>query len=343
MNRQVTVPLPLNIFSNERSLFDPYVSYELAPQKVKTFKNVFVTASGLCLNHNGLIKESHHNFPDQYSDYINEAAMYAKDIKENPENLIVLDDDNIYLVIHHPWYNYYHWICEAIFRLWMVRKKTDNLVLLLPEFYRNADFIMGSLEPFKLKNILFVPNGKSVIVKNLCLPQIKPVCDSYNKTHINGVRALYRNYITERNGSITQDVEKLYISREFAGRRRVVNQDNLLEILKQYGFTIFHPEKYSFLDQVAIYAQVKYLVGEHGSGLTNLLFLSKGSSILELHKNKTNRLDHPSPLFWYMADALGVNYYRQSCETHGKEDYYKGEYIVDCELFEKNLKLMLSR
>ncbi|MBS1528462.1 MAG: glycosyltransferase family 61 protein, partial [Bacteroidetes bacterium] len=88
-------------------------------------------------------------------------------------------------------------------------------------------------------------------------------------------------------------------------------------------------------------ANAKYLVGEHGSGLTNLLFLPQNSSVLELHKNKTNELDHPSPLFWYMADALGVNYFHQSCETAGREDYFEGDYLIDTELLELNLCKML--
>jgi len=73
-----------------------------------------------------------------------------------------------------------------------------------------------------------------------------------------------------------------------------------------------------------------------------LLFMQKGTSLLELHKSKINDFDHPSPIFWYMAHALQVNYYHQVCEAYGKEDYFEGDYIVDPELFEKNLDLMLS-
>jgi capsular polysaccharide biosynthesis protein len=114
-------------------------------------------------------------------------------------------------------------------------------------------------------------------------------------------------------------------------------------VIKKYGFTVFHPEKFSFLQQVAIFAGVKYLVGTHGSALTNMLFMRTGASVLEMHKNKTNELDHPSPVFWYMAEALGINYYHQLCETHGEEDYFDGDYIVDTERLEENLIKMLNQ
>jgi len=294
------------------------------------------------MNNRGLIKECHHAYASQHNYYLNEAARYYYDAEDHPENLVILDDDNTYLAIHHPWFNYYHWVCESLFRLWMVRGRLDDLVLLLPEYYRDADFIVGSLEPFKIKNIYYIPNGKSLMVKNLCLPQVKPLCDSYDARQLKQVRDFYLDYIRDEKRVSTNLGDKLYVSRQMAPRRKVVNEDEIIEVLKKYGFAIYNPEKYPFLEQVSIFSNVKFLVGEQGSGLTNLLFMDKNSSVLELHKDKTNELDHPSPLFWYMAQAIGAKYYHQLCDTHGREDYFEGDYIVNTALLEKNLALMCA-
>jgi len=342
MERKVTVPYPLNICDQNRDMYSPHLSYTLKDQKVKFLKNVFVAFSGFCMNSKGLIKECHHNFPIQIDDYKNEAARYYYDALDNPENLIVLDDDNTYLAIHHPWFNYYHWICESIFRLWMVRKKLDKLILILPEYYKDADFIMGSIEPFNIKNIFFIPNGKSLLVKNLCLPQIKQECDSYNGMHVRQIRSFYSRYVLTVKPVITNRIERLYVSRKLAGRRAIINEDEIIAIIEKHNFDIFYPENHSFLEQVAIFSGAKYLVGTHGSGLTNMLFMGPGTSLLELHKNKTNELDHPSPLFWYMAEALGIKYYHQLCDTHGREDYFEGDYIINAHTFEENLVKMLT-
>jgi len=343
MQNTHTVPFPLNMADSDRHFYQQHLSYPVPKQKIKRLKNVFVAFSGFCMNSKGLIKECHHDYPHQYNDYLNEVSKYYYDVADSPENLITLDDDNVYLAIHHPWFNYYHWVAESLFRLWMVRKPLDKLVLVLPEYYRNADFITGSLEPFNIKNIFYIPQGKSLMVRNICLPQIKPVCDSYNIRQLKQVRAFYTNYVLLEKKVPFKKIGKLYVSRKLAPRRQIVNEDKILQLLPKYGFEIFYPEQHSFLEQVAIFSQVKYLVGTHGSGLTNLLFMPNGASILELHKDKTNELDHPSPLFWYMADALGINYYHQLCGTEGKEDYFDGDYIVDPELFEKNLITMLNQ
>jgi capsular polysaccharide biosynthesis protein len=342
MKKIVNVSLPLNLSDQDRIMYEPYLSYELAPIKIKQLKNVFVGFSGFCMNDKGLIKECHHDFPFQHKYYLNEAAQYYYDVTDHPENLITLDNDTVYLSVHHPWFNYYHWMCESIFRLWMVRRQFDKLVLVLPEHYKDADFIMGSLEPFKIGSIFYIPNGKSLMVKNLCLPQIKPLCDSYNARQLKQVSKFYRDYVFHEKQVKVEPVERLYVSRQLASRRKVINENEIIKILEKHGFTIFHPERHNFLEQVAIFSQVKYLVGEHGSGLTNLMFMGKGTSLLELHKDKTNEMDHPSPLFWYMAHALGINYYHQLCETHGGEDYFDGDYLVDSDLFEKNLIKMLT-
>lgn len=223
----------------------------------------------------------------------------------------------------------------------MVRSKLPELTLILPEFYKEADFITGSLEPFNIQKIFYIPTGKSLLVKNVCLPQIKPVCDSYNANDVRQVRSLYTDYVLHKKKFAVPLIEKLYVSRKLASRRKVVNEDVIEEILEKFGFTIFHPEKYCFLEQVAIFCRVKFLVCEHGSGTTNMLFMDNNTSVLELHKNRTNELNHPSFLFWYMAEALGINYYHQSCATVGKEDYFEGDYFIDPKLLEKNLNLMM--
>jgi len=342
MEQQVTVPLPLNISAKELYLFKPYSTYKIAEQKISSHSNTFVTFSGFCVDAQGLIKGSHHDHPHQYQDYLAQIGYYYYDVVANPENLIRLDDDKVYLAIYHPWFNYYHWVTESIFRLWIARDELDQSVVLLPEYYAQAGYIMQSLEPFGIKNFFFIPNGKSLMVRNLRVAAIKPVCDSFNKVHVREVRDFYVNYVFTKKKMAPSNIERLYVSRQLAGRRQVIGEEKLMPILEKYGFTIYYPEKHTFLEQVAIFAGVKYLVGMHGSGLTNMLFMPKGSSLFEYHKDHTNELGHPSPLFWYMAEALEINYYHQSCLTHGHEDYFTGDYLVDPEQFEQNIVLMLS-
>jgi capsular polysaccharide biosynthesis protein len=344
MHKTITVSFPFNTSEDEKPYFRPYLSYELASQKVKYFKNVFVTYSGFCMNGKGLIRESHHDNPHQLDDYLSEAARYYYDVSDHPENLIVLDDNKTYLLIHHPWYNYYHWLCECIFRAWMVQEKKDKMVLLLPDYYEKSDFIMGPLEPFGFKNIYFIPVGKSVIVRNLCLPQIKAKVDSYDYKMVGQVRRFLLEYLKTNKKTDLNLGDKIYISRKRASRKRVYNEDEIEPILIKHGFTIINNEDYTFWEQVAIYSQARYLVSIHGSGLTNMLFMQDRSHILELRKRVTNDRDWYSPAFWYLAEAIGFKYYQQLCEpTDVNDDYFNANYIANLILLDRNLTLMCGQ
>ncbi len=343
MNKQITVSLPENISDDEISFFEKYLHYQLKGQKVKRYKNVFVTYSGLCMNYNGLIKDCHHDYPDQHQDYLAELAHYYFDTIKNPENLISLDEGK-YVLIHHPWYNYYHWLCECIFRAWMVRRNNNKLILLLPDYYKHSDFIMSPLAPFNFKDIYFIPAGKSLMIKNLCVPQIKPIVDSYDYTMVKQVKKFLLNYSKNHENKDLDLGERIYISRKRALRKKIHNEEEIVPLLLKFGFTITNNEDYTFWEQVAIFSKAKYVVSIHGSGLTNMLFMKEKALVLELRKRVTGERDWYSPVFWYLAEALGFKYYQQLCEPVNPTDsYFDADYIVDANLLERNLCKMIGR
>jgi hypothetical protein len=344
MPKKITVPLPLNMDHDSDPYFAPYTQYVLPTLRARKLKNVFVTYSGLAINRSGLLKECYHDYPEQHQLQLGEAAYFFNEAQKDEDKLIELDDGRTYLLIHHPWCNYYHWICEAILRLWMVRDKMEELVLLLPETYKDIDFVMGSLEPFCVRNVYFIPRGKSVLVRNLCLPAIKPQCDSYDYEKLAGIRRLYLEYL--HSGKI-RDIdlgERIYLSRKKASRKKVLNEEEVERVMLKHGFSIVNNEDFTFLDQVGIYSHARFLVSIHGSGLTNMLFMQEGAGVLEIIKNRTNTLNRPSFVFWYQAAALGFNYYQQlnpPVNING-DDYFFGDFEIDVALLERNVGKMLK-
>jgi capsular polysaccharide biosynthesis protein len=340
----VNVKPPLNLSGEDAHLFTPHLNYRRPTLWVRQCKNILITHSGFCLNSRGLIKESHHQYPNQYQDYLQEATHYCRQAVEDPGKLIELSAEVTYLAIHHPWFNYFHWITEAILRLWLVKPILGELTLLLPESYQRSDFIMGSLEPFQVKNIYYLPTGKSAYVPKLCLPQLKPVVDCYYPQYLFGIRRLYLDYAHRKYGSAFHRGSAIYISRAKAARKKVANEVQLINLLKDFGFTILCNEDLSFHEQVAVFSQAEFLISNHGAGLTNMLFMKAGASVLELHKRVTNDKDWHSYAFWYLADALNFRYYQQVCEpTDPTADYFRADVTVDLKKLEDNVRLMMTR
>jgi capsular polysaccharide biosynthesis protein len=339
----ISVNPPKNLSKEDEHLFKPFLTYKLDPVTIKRLKNVFVTYSGLCIDKKGLVKESHHDYPDQYNDYLQEAARYFRISNDKPENLIRLKNDQIYLLIHHPWSkNYYHWICESILRVWMAKDALKDMVLLLPSYNNELGFIKRSLEPFNFKNIYFIPYKKCLYIEDLCMPQIKPVVDGYDSDKVKQIRAFYLKYVLIEKKIFLELGERIYISRRKAARKKIYNEGELEGLLRAFNFTIINAEEFTFFEQISIFSNASYLISIHGSGLTNMLFMQEKAHVLEFHKKKTNGKDWHSLAFWYLADCLGHYYYHQLCDpTDLNADYFNADFIVDIKRFEENLGLML--
>jgi capsular polysaccharide biosynthesis protein len=345
MKKVVQVSLPVNLASNDISLYEPFKSYELFPSKVSYLDSVFITSSGLVFCNKGLVKECcHYKWEGQLDVSLAEVYHFYQFSKEDPKRMTVLDNCETYLIVHHPWYeNYFHWFTESIFRLWIVRTKTEQMILLLPQKDVLPAFAMDSLKIFKFKDVLHIQQGHSVLARKLCLPSQKPNMATFDSIALNGIRDIYIKYIESKLALSNSLGEKVYISRRRASRRKIVNEDEVIKTLIRYDFRVVYTEEYTFFEQVAIFSKVKFLISNHGAGLTNMLFMPQGSFILELQKRKTNPRRHHDLLFWYMSDALGHKYLSQICEPVNVDDlFHVADISVDINLLNTNLKRMLD-
>jgi capsular polysaccharide biosynthesis protein len=118
-----------------------------------------------------------------------------------------------------------------------------------------------------------------------------------------------------------------------------VNEDEVGAALKDYGFRSIRFEDYSFAEQVQIASKARFLVSNHGAGLTNMLFIASGSSVLELRK----REDSHNNCYFPLASALDLHYFYQLCDPlDPNEDAHSADLIVRVELHRKNVEEMLA-
>jgi capsular polysaccharide biosynthesis protein len=102
-------------------------------------------------------------------------------------------------------------------------------------------------------------------------------------------------------------------------------------------------DQFSYEEQIAICSKIKYLVSPHGAGLTNILFMSEGTKMLEMATKP-----HEEKLvtdYYKLADMLDIKYFYQECmvgENSQVKDFHHGSLLVDLERLEKNLQLMLK-
>ncbi len=116
---------------------------------------------------------------------------------------------------------------------------------------------------------------------------------------------------------------RLYISRSKASYRRAVNELEILQLLKDFGFETIYAEDLSWVDQVRCFAQAEAIVGIHGAGLTNMLFSPPGAVVVELH-GPVSRLH-----YWNMANVCGHRYACVCSEGSSEHETPESDIQVD--------------
>ncbi|NBV06336.1 MAG: glycosyltransferase family 61 protein [Proteobacteria bacterium] len=245
-----------------------------------------------------------------------------------------------FLLITDEWTsNYYHWHIFALVKLLALKQQNllENSLLFLPKKYARYKFALPSLEKLGVKKnqIVFLRRKSNIKVKELAY------AETYQQHPIafNNLRqALTTNIKTDFGFG-----DKIYISRAGQVLRFVENENEMVALLEKYGFKKIIIDQFSYEDQIAICSKIKYLVSSHGAGLTNILFMSEGTKMLEMatkpHEEK------PVTDYYKLADMLGIKYFYQECaigENSRVKDFHQASLVVDLEKLEKNLQLMLN-
>lgn len=232
---------------------------------------------------------------------------------------------------------YFHWLTDALTRLYVVRDRLHELTLLLPWEFEIRDFVKSSLDVFGVKKVDFIRSNEVVECRSLVMPTHTAPSGHFRDKVICGVRTTLLAAFGDADYQGAG--ERIYISRSAADRCRVVNEDEIGQVLTHHGFQTVRMEELSFEEQVALLSRTRYLVSNHGAGLTNMLFMRDGGSVLELRHHS----DYVNNCYFILASALNFGYYYQLCKAaNDSADPHTADLIVDPQELEQNLTLLLE-
>jgi len=148
---------------------------------------------------------------------------------------------------------------------------------------------------------------------------------------------MIRQMLLQNSEKSRETPSRVYISREDAGKRNVVNKEEVYSTLYDYGFEIYNLSEFDFEEQVRIFMNADIVLGPHGAGLGNILF-SMDVDVIELLPKSG-----PSPHFFYLAEQLNFRYHAILCESEGSLKKPKDQDIyVDINDLEKTIKIVLA-
>jgi hypothetical protein len=343
----IPVDYPENI-SAEYRIFFKRNRYSTKTLHVNDIRNVFVSHEGLCLKNMFLVEKSHFNIKGT-----SDKTFYFSFWKLVAEQYLVSTfgkslkkeylTEGSYLHIYTKWFGYFFWITDSIPKLIKTKQHHSNITLIYPDGWNNISYVKETLFLFPDLKFRVIEKGVHIQVKKLVLPETRQWSNAIDPEEIETTREFLFSKVEENNIQLSYG-DKIYISRKKALRRKPVNENEVELIMIDSGFKPVCMEDYSLLEQVSIIKNAKYLVGLHGAGLVNAVFMKSGGAVLELSPQVEKKSDLRIP-FWRIANAIKSRFLIQFCKVNEPipDDIYSGDLIIDINLLKKNLELLLSK
>jgi capsular polysaccharide biosynthesis protein len=330
----VTRRLPLNLRDENHFLFDNELQRTIPQTTLVELRDVRIGPEGILFKGFEVLAQSF-AFPANYKQW--KLRSHVKFFANNYLLRRTRDFEPTVLWITDDWSGaYFHWLTDVLSRLYVVREGLDELVLVLPHWYDRLEYVHSSLRCFNLKSLEFIGPNEVLRCRKVVLPSHTAPSGHYNEQIIREVRAI----VLAAYGDHSQANDRIYISRGRAGRRRIGNEEPVADLLRDYGFQIVYTEDLSFQRQVEVCSRARYLVSNHGAGLTNMLFAPEGANILELRHHR----DDINNCYFTLASALNQNYFFQACQTaSGNDEPHLADLVVDLNVLEENLRLLTTR
>lgn len=327
--------LPKNYSDDfKQVLSQPYNEYREDLPIVK-YNNCFITHSGIGLKGFKLIEETlFENIPEKYRKHFYKYALFkyflGKKLRLKRKN---------FLLIHNHWSKgYHHWVMECLGKILHI--DTSQYTLLMPNDY--GKFAFDGIALFDFKEVIRIPHNCGMKLDSVSIIA-NPNSGHYSSSFL----STYRQQLIDKCSTkciIESSPEYIYVSRKNDRLRHIENEDEVINLVSNYGFKVIDISTLDFYQQVMVFSKCKAYITIHGAALTNAMFMPKGAKVLELYRaiNKVN--SWMNTCYWNLATASGLDYYYQFCE-HGKcfdTSIDNTNIIVDVPTLEMNIKLMLE-
>jgi capsular polysaccharide biosynthesis protein len=245
-------------------------------------------------------------------------------------------DEAIWVLDQFSTGGYYHWLTEILPRIWSSQRLdlSSDMPFYFPEFFFTKwNFGHDLLAPFSLNYSHYEKHQLLKIRKMHFVSQAGGPL-SFQSKPLKGAMKVLQGYYFEEDYDFPY--VKVYISRNRGTKRCLMNENELLPLIQNAGFHVIHSEKLTIKDQVNIFSRVNTIMSIHGAGLTNMVFMPEGGSVIEI---RNRSMDHMVNCFLALADTMGHEYrYLLGDKVPQEEEIREIDYsmklgIVDFEKF----------
>ena len=249
---------------------------------------------------------------------------------------------NSYVLGTSPADNYYSNLIHFLPRIFFNNDKKINLVIHrnLSNKFRNLIISLCQIRGIKVK-FNYIDDG-FYIFKNCSIPQFFEIKKSINILKF-FIDKILLNIKPPEFGT------KIYIRRDDVNYRKILNEADLIEKLRENGFEIINPHHFEILAQMKIFSNAEIVISPYGSNLSNIIFCNKRTKVIEISPHFQNSYEkNISNRYKDLSEMIDLDFHKISVETVDIKHHsdlakkYISKNILNHSDYYKNLILKVS-
>lgn len=198
-------------------------------------------------------------------------------------------------------HNYFHWMFDVLPRLAMLHWSgiPYSSIIMNPNPY--GPFVEQTWSMLGIEESMVIRTNPEAYIQadRLLVPSLM-----MNSHYPEWATHTLRNLLLPHKASGLHTPDRIYISRNKASSRRVVNEEEVIHSLEAFGIVPIYLEDWTVAQQIQLFASAKIIVGPHGAGLANLAFCQPGSQVIEIF-----HAQHIVPTYWMISNHMALDYY----------------------------------
>lgn len=198
-------------------------------------------------------------------------------------------------------HNYFHWLYDVLPRLAML--KTSGIpytsIIMNPNPY--GPFVEQTWAMLGISESSVIRTNPETYIEadQLLVPSLM-----MNSHYPPWTTDTLRKLLLPHRESTLATPERIYISRNKASTRRLVNEEEVIRCLEEYSIQPIYLEDWTVAQQIQLFASAKVILAAHGAGLANLAFCQSGTQVIEIVHEQ-----HVVPTYWMISNHNALDYY----------------------------------
>ena len=255
----------------------------------KNFSNLFDNAnySNLSINCNILkgnffsdtfyyfpITENNETFSSLFTrDLNNTSHFYSQkffnNFKDNKNSLKNFKE--VYILGSNAGNNYYSNLLQFLPRIFFNKKTNLKLAIHRNSSNKFRNFIGNILKSLNIEFTFIFLDDDFYHFVDSNFPQFLSMNDS--------IEILKKFINPNTNVEISK---KIYVTREDSNYRKIINEGDVVTLLREKGYKVINPQLYEIEEQIEIFSNAEKIIAPHGSNLANIIFCKPGTEIYEI-------------------------------------------------------------